>query len=299
MPAKVTVIPRQPLVNMSASTNEPSSNARQVIVSGSTGFVGRHLVPELLRRGYDVVALARNEARARELEWFDQVRFISLDFHRDPICFIPQPGAALVHLAWPGLPNYRDLCHFEENLPHGYRFIKHLVQAGVSQALVTGTCFEYGMRDGPLTPSSQTLPSNPYGLAKDVLRKQLEALNAESAFTLQWARLFYMYGAGQNPRSILAQLDAAIARGDASFDMSAGEQLRDYLPIETVARQLADRLASGAAGTFNVCSGKPVSVRRLVEQRIAELGARIKMNLGHYPYTDYEPMAFWGVPDAH
>lgn len=284
---------------MSLSTDEPSTENRQVIVSGATGFVGRHLVPELLRRGYDVVALARGEVKARELAWFNQVRFVSLDVHREPISFTPQPGAALVHLAWPGLPNYRDLFHFEENLPHGYRFVKHLVQAGVSQVLVTGTCFEYGMRDGALASSSETRPGNPYGLAKDVLRKQLEALRTESAFTLQWARLFYMYGEGQNPRSILAQLDAAIARGDASFDMSGGEQLRDYLPIEVVARQLADRLSSGAAGTFNVCSGKPISIRRLVEERIAELGARIDMNLGHYPYPDYEPMAFWGEPDAH
>ena len=283
---------------MSHSTNEPSTDKRQVIVSGATGFVGRHLVPELLLRGYDVVALARDEARARELPWFDQVRFVCLDIHRNALPFAPQPGAALVHLAWPGLPNYRDLFHFEENLPHGYRFIKHLVQAGVTQVLVTGTCFEYGMRDGALASTSETRPSNPYGLAKDALRKQLEALRAESGFVLQWARLFYMHGEGQNPRSILAQLDAAIARGDASFDMSGGEQLRDYLPVEKAVLQLADRLASRAAGTFNVCSGEPVSIRRLVEQRIAEKGARIEMNLGYYPYPDYEPMAFWGEPDA-
>jgi dTDP-6-deoxy-L-talose 4-dehydrogenase (NAD+) len=283
---------------MSPSTNEPPTDSRQVIVSGATGFVGRHLVPELLRRGYDVVALARDEARARELAWFDNVRFVSVDFHRGPLPFSPEPGAALIHLAWPGLPNYRGLFHFEDNLPHGYRFIKQLVHAGVGQVLVTGTCFEYGMQDGALASSSETRPGNPYGLAKDVLRKQLEALRAESAFVLQWVRLFYMYGEGQGPRSILAQLDAAIARGDTAFDMSGGEQLRDYLPVQEVVRQLAERLASGTAGTFNVCSGKPVSIRRLVEQRIAELGARIDMNLGHYPYPDYEPMAFWGEPDA-
>ena len=47
----------------------------------------------------------------------------------------------------------------------------------------------------------------------------------------------------------------------------------------------------------NVCSGKPISVRKLVEQRLAKRKADIKLNLGYYPYPDYEPAAFWGVCD--
>ena len=48
-----------------------------------------------------------------------------------------------------------------------------------------------------------------------------------------------MHGPGQNPKSLLAQLDAAIDRGDAVFNMSGGEQLRDYLPVSQVAADLA------------------------------------------------------------
>ena len=77
--------------------------------------------------------------------------------------------------------------------------------------------------------------------------------------------------------------------------MSGGEQLRDYLPIEDIVEQLADLYESGRCGTYNICSGKPISVRRLVEKRVKERGSNIKLNLGYYPYPDYEPMEFWGI----
>ena len=84
-------------------------------------------------------------------------------------------------------------------------------------------------------------------------------------------------------------------RGDKVFNMSGGEQLRDYLHISEIARQIV-RLAMSQrdTGVINICSGNPVSVRRLAEQWLRENNWEIELNLGYYPYPDYEPMAFWG-----
>lgn len=266
-------------------------------MTGATGFVGRHLVAALLARGHQITAVARNEPRAGSVPWRDAVNFIACDVHDgavDPATLLGVPDA-LVHLAWPGLPNYKDLFHYEENLPAAYRFIKQMVMAGTRQVLVTGTCFEYGMQSGPLSEDTPPLPSNPYGLAKNNLRLFLEALQGAHPFVLQWARLFYLHGPGQNPGSVLAQLDHAIDTGQQSFDMSGGEQLRDYLPVEEAAEYLADLIEHREFnGVTNCCSGRPVSIRSLVEQRIAQRGSDIALNFGHHPYPDYEPMAFWG-----
>jgi dTDP-6-deoxy-L-talose 4-dehydrogenase (NAD+) len=272
----------------------------KVLVTGATGFVGRHLVAQLLARGDDVRAVARKAQTAQDMPWINDVEFVSADIHAADL----DVGAltdgidALAHLAWPGLPNYRALFHFEHNLMADYRFIKSAVEAGVKQVLVTGTCFEYGMQSGPLSESTEPRPSNPYGLAKHTLHLFLQNLQQEHPFTLQWARLFYLHGAGQNPNSLLAALDRAIDAGEQSFDMSAGEQLRDFLSIETAAGYLAAIVHQrDFDGVINCASGQPVSVRTLVEQRLRERGATLNLNLGHYPYPSHEPMAFWAVTE--
>jgi dTDP-6-deoxy-L-talose 4-dehydrogenase (NAD+) len=266
-------------------------------VTGATGFVGRHVVAALVARNHEVIAVSRDTAKAKSMAWWGAVRFVSCDVHSTELDISRALGTAdiLVHLAWPGLPNYRGLFHFEQNLPADYQFIKMMIDAGIKRVMVTGTCFEYGMQSGALSEDMCTQPSNPYGLAKDALRRFLGQLQEHVAFDLQWVRLFYMYGPGQNPGSLLAQLERSIENKESVFNMSGGEQLRDYLPIEEVAQRLTWLVERPACkGVINCCSGKPISVRKLVEDWIAARGDKIRPNLGHFPYPDYEPMAFWG-----
>jgi nucleoside-diphosphate-sugar epimerase len=277
-----------------------AENLMKVLITGAAGFVGRHVVPELLKRRHDVIAVDCDLEKAKGMQWYKKVTFHSNDIFDQKLDHIEEFGMpdVMIHLAWPGLPNYKDLFHFEKNLPNDYNFIKKMVMAGVRHVLVTGTCFEYGIQNGQLSEETITMPSTPYGLAKDTLRKFLQELQKTYQFRLQWVRLFYMYGVGQNPKSLLAQLDHAIDNKEISINMSGGEQLRDYMSIEEVAHNLVSLIEHPeCSGIINCCSGKPISVRNLVEKRIAERGANINLNLGYYPYPDYEPMAFWGSND--
>lgn len=269
----------------------------RIIVTGATGFVGQNLVPSLLRRGHSVVAVARRRATARRFEWYEQIEFVPCDVHSWSDDTINRLAAAdaVIHLAWPNLPNYGELFHIEENYPAAYCFLKALIQAGIKQVMVAGTCFEYGLQNGCLVEDAPTVPVNPYGMGKDFLRRSLEALSRHVDFRLQWARLFYMYGPGQSSNSLLAQLDAAIARGDRSINMSQGEQIRDYTSIQTVAEYLADIVQRRHwDGVVNICSGTPISIRELVESRLEAAHASLDLNLGYHPYSPHEPFAFWG-----
>jgi dTDP-6-deoxy-L-talose 4-dehydrogenase (NAD+) len=151
------------------------------------------------------------------------------------------------------------------------------------------------MQEGALTEDIQAKPANPYAMAKDMLRRRLQELQTGFPFIFRWVRLFYMYGRGQNQKSLLSQLEKALEEGASVFNMSGGDQVRDYLPVEKVADYLA-RIATQeeVIGIINCCSGNPVAVKDLVKDYLRRTHKEIKLNLGYYPYPDYEPMKFWG-----
>ncbi|MCT8003874.1 NAD(P)-dependent oxidoreductase [Sphingomonas sanguinis] len=264
-----------------------------IAVTGAAGFIGSHVVQALVARGKAVVGIVRRPP----IRPIPGLRYVQLDLAMactDSFQAIGAPDA-LIHLAWGGLPHYRSLHHVERELPLQYAFLAQMVRAGLQAVTVAGTCYEYGMVDGELDEAREARPDNPYAFAKVALLRQLQFLQTETPFALNWARLFYMWGAGQAATSIYPLLQAAIDRGDATFPMSAGEQLRDYLRVEEVAGMIVDlALGCGNHGVVNISSGTPISIRTLVERWIAERDASIVPQLGHYPYPNYEPLAFWG-----
>lgn len=269
----------------------------KILVTGATGFIGNYVVEELLKYEHKIIATSIEHSQQIYFNWIEKVDYIQADLNEDEknwFAFFNEPDQ-IIHLAWEGLPNYNELFHIERNLPRNCCFLKNIIENGLKGVVVIGTCFEYGMQSGALSEDMETKPDNPYALAKDTLRKFLEQLQKKIDFELKWVRLFYMYGKGQSPNSILSQLDKALQNGETSFNMSGGEQLRDYLPVEKVAEHIVKiAMQSKVKGIINCCSGRPISIRRHVENYMAKKQKNIQLNLGYYPYPDYEPMAFWG-----
>jgi nucleoside-diphosphate-sugar epimerase len=270
----------------------------KIAVTGASGFIGQYVVAELHNRSIPIILVMRNSSNLPPL--LANHNIVTINLKNPPLDSYELMGSpdVLIHLAWGGLQNYKSFHHFEEELPQQFQFLKNLIKSGLKNLIVTGTCFEYGMQSGLLSEDLRSQPMNPYGFAKDMLRCQLEYLQQVQPFNLTWARLFYIYGDGQAENSLFPQLRLAVEQGEKFFNMSGGEQLRDYLPVNEVANNLVSLATMMRnTGIINVCSGRPISVRKLVEDWIIKNGWSIGLNLGYYPYPNYEPMAFWG--DCH
>jgi UDP-glucuronate 4-epimerase len=232
-----------------------------VLVTGSSGFIGRHVVRLLAESGHPVTATDyRPQAEALP----DGVRFHRCDLRSDPLpC---GDFAAVVHLgALAGVrPSLdRPLDYEATNVLATLRLLEHCRQSGIGRFVLASSSSVYGPGT-PLPAEESALPSpqSPYALTK---------LHAE-----QWGRLyaklhglnfialrfFSVWGPGQRPDLALENFRRKLAAGQPVIINGDGSQRRDLTHVHDVARavELALRWPGPGADVLNVGTGRNHSV---------------------------------------
>ena len=269
------------------------------LVTGANGFIGQYIVSSLLKLSHTVVATGRGENKNFQLQSNSNFKYkcyemVTEKTSENLLEYFDFPEA-VIHLAWEGLPNYNENFHISKNVPSSFNLLSNLIDNGLNNITIAGTCMEYGNQEGKLNEMISCNPNTSYSIAKNKLRLKLLAFQKEKLFNLKWVRIFYMFGKGQNEKSLFYQLDNAIKLNNETFNMSKGDQLRDFLPVEVVAKYLISIAEKNDnIGIINCCSGKPIKVIDFVKSYINQQKSSIKINPGFYPYSDIEPKCFWG-----
>ncbi len=269
----------------------------RVLVTGASGFVGRHAVTALLRAGAEVHAVAREglplnwrplDCPPLDCPWYN-LDLLDSESARGVVRQV-RPDAVL-HLAW---------C-----VEHG-RFwtdpanadwvgatlvlARAAIEAGVQHFTGVGTCYEYDWpaaadcheRDTPVV--GHTL----YDIAKSSCRSVLDALFAAQGLDFAWARLFFLYGPDEDRRRLVASVAQALASGQAAR-CSQGLAVRDFMDVRDAGAALAAVTLSGLSGAVNVGSGQGARIAD-VALLLGQLAGRPDLiKLGSLPDRPDEP----------
>lgn len=267
------------------------------LITGATGFIGRHVVQSALEQGHEVAVVARAPEKARGLFGdsvviYNQEAYFSRKVEVDSSVY-----DKAIHLAWADVSNYMGDGNSLENLALQKKFITTFLAFGIKDITVAGTCLEYGMMGGECSESRavKKVFATSYAKAKhDLYSYLLDIQRQDSFINIKWLRLFYVYGEGSRSNSLLSLLNKAIENGDDEFNMSMGDQKRDFIHIHTLAHNIvAVANQRKQSGIVNIGNGKPVSVLEFVESILKIKDYKMKLNKGFYPYTTYEPHEFW------
>ncbi|MBB4188302.1 dTDP-6-deoxy-L-talose 4-dehydrogenase (NAD+) [Sinorhizobium terangae] len=272
---------------------------RQVLLTGATGFVGRHVLRELARRGIVACPVVRTGSEDRLADAAGIGRILSTDaLFSESAEWWAQALAGvdtIIHLAWYAEPGkYLTSPTNLDCLTGTLAMAKGAAAAGVRRIIGIGTCFEYELTGHPLTTDTPLKPLTPYAGAKAAAFMALSQWLPQVGVEFAWCRLFYLYGEGEDERRFVPYLRNCLAAGQRA-DLTQGHQVRDFLDVGEAARMIVDTSVSTAQGAVNICSGVPVTIREFAERIADEHGRRDLLNFGGRAENLVDPPFVVGV----
>lgn len=269
-------------------SDEKRGRVLRVAVTGAAGFVGRHVIDELLRRGHQVDGtlgcrsdLSGVPVRTAKLDLLDTApaRQWLLTVRPD----------ALIHLAWSTTPGeYRETSENDRWQQASSRLFEAALEAGCTRIVGVGSCAEYVWNNEVCSEAhTRILPRTAYGHAKAATCAALDKAATGAGVSWAWARLFHLFGPGEPEAKLVASVIRALSRGDVA-PCTSGRQERDYLFVRDTASALVSLLEADVVGPVNVASGRALPIRTLVETIISRFGSG-RAEFGAIPTDPAEP----------
>ena len=263
----------------------------KVLVTGAAGYIGRHVVNQLLTLGHDVIASDLNFNGVDERAQRCSVPIFSgaEDIYQQ----LGEPDV-VIHMAWRNGFVHNSPTHMAD-LSNHVVFCQNLMAGGLPMLSVMGTMHEVGYWEGAIDEDTPCNPLSQYGVAKNAMRQSLILSAKNSNCKLHWLRAYYITGDDLRGSSIFGKITAAAAEGKKEFPFTTGRNLYDFIDVDELARMIAiASVQEEVTGIINVCTGKPMSLAERVEKFIADHGFDIKLKYGAFPERPYDSPGVWG-----
>lgn len=266
-----------------------------ILVTGGNGYLGTELVKRLKLDNHQVFTISKDAAETAtdfriSLSEIDRLKEVLQSVRPETV----------YHLA-ANIDRSRDFEVFpgmcEDNVIGTYNLLMSLPES-TSHLIFTSTGEVYGNNISPFHEDMIPDPVSPYSLSKLMAENLIKTFCKTSKINYTLFRLFNFYGRNMPQTFFIAQMVNTILRGD-EFNMTQGEQERDYLHIDDVCDAMVRSRGKIELfnGVFNLCSGKSIRMNEIagIVERFMSSNDLLKM--GTIPYRQSEIMKMAGNPD--
>jgi UDP-glucose 4-epimerase len=252
--------------------NEGHSGSRSVLVTGGGGFIGKHLVRELLHRGFEVEALDR-VPKPKDLPSSSRLVYRRADLNTTSPHWRPKSGTTIVHLAANTSVQesvQRPLLTVRANIEATCRMLDLARKVDSERFLFASTAAIYGDRRSSCRETDTPAPASPYAsskLASEYYCKVYASLYGVPTVVL---RYFNVYGPGQSNRyaGVITRFVNEALRGRPPVIFGDGTQTRDFVFVDDVVRATVASITRRVPGgtILNIGTGRATSIISLARQ---------------------------------
>jgi GDP-4-dehydro-6-deoxy-D-mannose reductase len=257
-----------------------------MLLIGSSGFVGAHLLAAAREAGLEVVAASRRDDADLRCDLLDPASVDACVETARPDLVVNAAGAASVGRSWE-----RPAETFAVNATGVLNLLEAVAHRSPrSHVLCVSSADVYGIRDEEELPLSEQLeprPVTPYGASKVAMEALCGQYARGRGLRIGIARAFNLVGPGQSAQFAIPGFARRIAvaerEGAAAVELALGngDAVRDFVDVREGARALFELSRHRLRGTYNLCSGGGMAMAELVGDLVA--AARVPVNVRRDP----------------